>query len=261
MSGWIQTCILQKICWWHICLVSFTCSFWKFQSYVNSKHRNIRFTCEKEHNNSMSFLDVLITRTSNGFKTSVYDKPTFSGVYSNFNSFIFDEYKVVSIFTLLFQTFSIVSDFSRFHLEVCHLIEILKKNAFPIKLIDSRIKSFLNKRLTEKPATLTAEKKDLIIVLSFLSKLSLDLRTRLKNSISKNLPFCKLRVIFKSSTRISNFFQFKDKMAYCLRSNVVYKCSCGRCNSIYYGKTCRYLSVRVGEHLYVSPLTGKNPKS
>ena len=52
----------------------------KFKNYLNSKHRNIRFTCEKEQNNSMPFLDVLITRTSNGFKTSVYHKPRFSGV-------------------------------------------------------------------------------------------------------------------------------------------------------------------------------------
>ena len=27
----------------------------KFKNYLNSKHRNIRFTCEKEHNNSMPF--------------------------------------------------------------------------------------------------------------------------------------------------------------------------------------------------------------
>ena len=74
----------------------------KFKNYLNSKHRNIRFTCEKKHNNSMSFLDVLITRTSNGFKTSVYHKPTCSGAYSNLNSFISEEYKVGLIFTSLF---------------------------------------------------------------------------------------------------------------------------------------------------------------
>ena len=136
----------------------------------------------------------------------MYHKPTFSGVFSNFNSFISEEYKVDLIFTLLFQTFSIVSDFSRFHSEVCNLKEILKKNALPIKLIDSCIKNLHNKILTEKPVTLAAEKKDLVIVLPFLGKLSLDLRTRLRNSISKNLPFCKIRVIFKSSTCISNFF-------------------------------------------------------
>ena len=83
---------------------------------------------------------------------------------------------------------------------------MLKKNAFPINLIDSCIKNFLNQRLTEKPVTLTAEKKDLVIVLPFLGKLSLDLRTFFKDIISRNLPFCKIRVIFKSSTRISTFF-------------------------------------------------------
>ena len=65
-----------------------------------------------------------------------------------------------------------------------------------MKLIDSFIKNFLNKRLTEKPVTLTAEKKDLVIVLQFLGKLSLDLRARFKNSINlvKTFPFVKLEL-------------------------------------------------------------------
>ena len=62
----------------------------------------------------MDFIDVSITRTSNGFKTSVYHKPTFSGVYSNFNSFIFEEYKASLIVALLFRTFLIVSFFQDF---------------------------------------------------------------------------------------------------------------------------------------------------
>ena len=45
-----------------------------FKNYLISKHGHIRFTCEKEQNNSMPFLDVLITRTSNGFKTFAYHK-------------------------------------------------------------------------------------------------------------------------------------------------------------------------------------------
>ena len=121
----------------------------------------------------MPFFDVLITRTSNGFKTSVYHKPKFSGLYSNFNSFISKEYEVGLIFTLLFPTFSIVSDFSRFYSEVCHLKKILKKNVFPINLIDSCIKNFLNKKLTEKRATLTAKKKDLVIFFLNRTKLKI----------------------------------------------------------------------------------------
>ena len=74
----------------------------KFRNYLNSKHRNITFTCEKEQNNSMAFLDVLITRTSNGFKISAYRKPTFSAAYSYLNSFISEECKLGSVSTLLF---------------------------------------------------------------------------------------------------------------------------------------------------------------
>ena len=190
----------------------------------------------------MPFSDILITRTKNSFKTSVYHKRTFSGVYSNFNSLISEEYKIGLIFTLLFRIFSIVSDFSRFHSEVYDLKEILKQNTFPIKLIDSYIKNFLNKRLTKKPVTLTVEKKDLVIVLSFFDKLSLDLRTCLKNTISKPSLLYKIRVIFKSLKHISNFFQFKDKMPYCLLSNVVYKFSCGRCSATF----------KAGAHYFLS---------
>ena len=50
-------------------------------------------------------------------------------------------------------------------------------------------------------------------------------------------------------------------MAFCLPSNVVSKFSCGRCNATCYGKTCQNLSLRVGEHSGVSPLTGKKSKS
>ena len=65
------------------------------------------FTYEKESNNSMTFLDILISRSENGFKTSVYHKPTVIGVYSNFYSLIYDQYKIGLSFTLLFRTFSL----------------------------------------------------------------------------------------------------------------------------------------------------------
>ena len=68
----------------------------KFKKYLNTKHANIKFTNEKEFNGSLPFLDVLV------FTTTAYHKPTFRRVYSNFNSFIADEYKHGLIFTLLF---------------------------------------------------------------------------------------------------------------------------------------------------------------
>ena len=73
---------------------------------------------------------MLISRNKKGFTRTVYHKPKFSGVYTYFNSFIADEYKYDSIFTLLSQIFSIVSGFSKFHGEVNYLKNVLKKKLF-----------------------------------------------------------------------------------------------------------------------------------
>ena len=59
----------------------------KFKYYLNLQHANIKFTSEIEMNNSLSFLDIKIVRQNNKFTTSVYRKPTFSGVFTNFREF------------------------------------------------------------------------------------------------------------------------------------------------------------------------------
>ena len=55
----------------------------------NSLHSNLRLTSERESDNSISFLDILITRKEDGFiKRFVYRKSTWTGQYLNFYSFV-----------------------------------------------------------------------------------------------------------------------------------------------------------------------------
>ena len=68
---------------------------------MNSRHRNIQFTCEEESNYKISFLDISITRSKNKLMTSLYRKKTFSGVYMNYNSFLPTNYKKGLIDTFL----------------------------------------------------------------------------------------------------------------------------------------------------------------
>ena len=126
---------------------------------------------------------------------------------------------------------------------------------FPIKQVYNRTKTFLNKIFFAYSCRIDCWEKKLFITLPYLCNLSLSIRTRLQNSVNKNLSFCKIKVIFKSTAHLSKFFHFKDKVLFNLRSNVVYKFSCGRCNAAYYGKTCWHLNIKVGEHSGVSPLT------
>ena len=110
--------------------------------YMNTRHKNLKFAFDFEQNNSFSFLDVRITREINGLSTSVFRKATFSGVFTNFDSFIFESYKTGLIFTLLYLSFTICSDKQSFHLEVEQLRQIFKRNNYPVALIDQCVKTF-----------------------------------------------------------------------------------------------------------------------
>ena len=152
----------------------------------------------------------MISRSKNGLPF-VYHKTTFKGVYSNFNSFIYDQHTIGLVFTLLFRAFSIVCDFLRFRTKVSHLKNILRKNAFPIKLVDNCFKTYLKKKALHSAVALNVEKKELFVVLPYIGNFSLALRTCLQSKFNKNLPYFKIKVIFKSTSRLSNFFRFKDK--------------------------------------------------
>ena len=80
----------------------------KFRNYLTKQHKNIKFTSEIEENSSLSFLDIKISRENNKSVTSVYRKPTFRGVFTNFESFILDIYKRGLIETLLHRSFQIM---------------------------------------------------------------------------------------------------------------------------------------------------------
>ena len=58
-----------------------------FKGKLNLLHPALKFTIEKEQNNSLNYLDVLVEKDGTGFLTSVYRKPTFTGQYIRWNSF------------------------------------------------------------------------------------------------------------------------------------------------------------------------------
>ena len=86
-----------------------------FVNYMNTKHPNIKFTLEFEENYSFSFLDVKITCRNNQLVMSVFRKATFSGVFTNFKSFIPATNKFGLVYTLLHRSFSICSSYQKFH--------------------------------------------------------------------------------------------------------------------------------------------------
>ena len=114
------------------------------------------------------------------------------------------------------------------------------------------IKKFLNKLFI---------KKDLTFVLPYLAKLSFDLRTRLRRTIERDLPYSKLKIIFRSKCRLNTLFQFKDPLEKKIQSGSIYRYTCSNCKVTYYGKTFRHFYTTAAEHMGISNLTGKRLKN
>ena len=123
----------------------------QYVNYTNKRYKNIKFSFKTEKDNSFSFLDVKICREKNKFTPSVFRKDTFSGVYTNFSSFVALKHKFGLVHTLLHRSFTIVSDFSKFHFEVETLKKTLHKNAYPTKFVDKCIAKFVNNIFVQKP--------------------------------------------------------------------------------------------------------------
>ena len=94
-----------------------------------------------------------------------------------------------------------------------------------------------------------------------LGMISTELKVKLPKTFKQLLPACDLRVIFKVSLRMKNYFNFKDKIKRELRSLLVYNFKCNGCNAEYINKTKRHKRTRTSEHIGVSPLTGKFVKN
>ncbi len=232
-----------------------------FLAYLNRQHPNINFTCEVESNCQLSFLDITITRTNGHFETSVYRKPTFTGLFTNFHSFTPLQFKRGLIYSLLHRFFNICSSYENFHAQIEFFRKILNQNGYPTRLFDHCVRLFLDQTFQPKELIHSVSRKVVYFCLPYTGTHSLQIRTQIQRLCSVAYPHISIRIVFRPTLRLSNFFMFKDKIPLALRSCVVYSFKCRCCSASYVGQTVRHLHTRVSEHLGISALTGKTSSS
>ena len=88
----------------------------------------------------------------------------------------------------------------------------LQKQWLLESFIDLFIKTFLDKLFDKNKVSLTVPKIQLVCFLPYTGKSSLDLRACLRRAIEKNILFCQLNIVFRTTCRLGNFFQFKDSV-------------------------------------------------
>ena len=124
-----------------------------FLEYLNKQHSNIKFTSESEKSGNLPFLDVNIDKKEGGgYYTSLFHKSSCTGLLTNFLSYTPQTYKLALIKSLIHRIYKICNTWVLFHKNILELKEVLKRNMFPIKIIDAEIRKYLNNKFNEKMA-------------------------------------------------------------------------------------------------------------
>lgn len=106
---------------------------------------------EKEVDNKLAFLDVLVNNNPLNLQTSAFRKKTFTGLLTNCFSFSSFSYKMGLVRTLVDRVHKINNSWLGFHKGIKNLILILRKNLFPVHIVEKVINRYLS-RATIRPS-------------------------------------------------------------------------------------------------------------
>ena len=115
-----------------------------FLSTLNECHPSIRFTMEISENNKLPFLGMMIEKRGDHLTTSVYRKPTSTGLLLHYQSHVDQRYKRSLLNTTLNRAYRLSSSWELFANECEHLKRMFLKLKYPFNLINSTIPSLTN---------------------------------------------------------------------------------------------------------------------
>ena len=126
-------------------------SAYSFLHVLNDLHPSISFTMELPTENTLPFLGMVLRKHGQNITTSVYVKPTNTGLLLHHNSHVDNRYKKSLIITMLDRAFKLLSNWSLFHQECIRLKTLFLQLAYSERLIHSMISNFITSKQTPAP--------------------------------------------------------------------------------------------------------------
>jgi len=216
----------------------------EFLRLLNGMHPSLFFTMEEESNDKLSFLDVLVLRNGHSFLTTLYRKPTFTGLYIQWQSFSAKRQKLALICSLTTRAKRLCSP-SLLPEELEKLRNIFISNGYPLTIVDR----YMELVLKDKLVYYGPKKCQIYLKLPWLGDYSSRFESRISNIISSSFPALRLLCCFSSRSIFST--TNKDVLPMHNLSNLVYSFTCV-CERMYIGKTTQRLSERIKQHIPVA---------
>ena len=159
--------------------------------------------------------------------------------------------------TLVDRVYKTNNSWLGFHKDTKNLIPILRKNLFPVHIVEKVINRYLS-RATIRPSASSQVRQTVstfYFKLPYVGSFTREAQKRLRKLVQRYCTNIEIKLAL-SSFKIGSMFSVKDPIPLDLRSHVVYKFSCAGCNACYTGETSPHAFVSIwegiGTHIFIS---------
>ena len=211
---------------------------------LNNMHPHITLTKHEEENNSIAFLDIVISRREDGsVRRSVYRKNTWSGQYLHFTSFAPMKYKIGLVRTLFHRAREICTT-DTLEEERKVIVKTLSENGYPLSFVSKHCQQ----KSKEDPIP-NVPKMSAFLRLPYKGDDVTNLINKRLNSAINRTYYAAKQIIISTTTRIQ-IPSVKEPQPLHAKSNCIYQFTC-ECSATYIGRTERQLHNRMVEHIPV----------
>lgn len=212
--------------------------------------------------NTLPFLGMNITKNGSTLQTSVYRKPTNTGLFLHYDSHVDQRYKIGLLKTMLNRAYRLSSTWKAF-IDECEILKTTFAHLhYPANLIDSTIKRFINNQATdsrssEKKEHYSENEENIRIVIPFKDQKSADNTKKQLQHLGSKIG-TRLQPVF-TSRKIGSLLKSREPKPKLISEQcVVYHFKCGLCDMDYVGYINRHLHQRVAEHGSLNSSIGKH---
>ena len=215
--------------------------------FINKCYESIQFTCERESENKIPFLDILISRLDNGLNFSIYRKSTYCERLIPADSYHAYSHKMAVFHSIVHRLQNIPMSTINYENELRYIHHLAHINGYYKNEIDNIVKRHLAKKHRSEMSTFFDDPKDSKSVrrtaIPYYPLITRNLAPVFRKNDFELVP---RSTITLKSLLCTN----KDQIPF-LKKSGIYEITCqDGCDAVYYGKTIRNIETRFSEHVY-----------
>ena len=205
-----------------------------FLNTLNNCHPSISFTMEIASNGKLPFVGIEICKKGCKLVTSVYRKPTNTGLLLHHQSHVDNRYKRSLVKTMLNRAYRLSSTWELFSTECERLKLIFSNLKYSDSLVNSTITRFVNSVMSPDTRSTPPTENIYRIVLPFKDQKSADIVKKHLSDLSNKLDH-KLQPVFRSRKIGDDLKVQEPKPPLINQQCVVYNYICDLCDAEYVG--------------------------